>query len=251
MPNLDQRVGVEEKLEAQIPLDLPLTNHLGKGARLRNYLDKRKPTILIFAYYTCPVLCNLVMESTTRALNKIDWTLGEDFNVVTISIDPKEKPAQAKNKRQSVLSAYTQTKLSDQQWPFLLGNADTITAMTKTAGFRYFYDQAQEQYAHNAVLILLTPDAKIARYLYGIDFAPNDLKLALLEASKREYISTTDKILLYCYRYDGSASKYVLFAESLMKIGGALIAGMLAMLLGWFWWRERRQRPPNQERLAI
>jgi protein SCO1 len=243
VPHLDD-IGVDEQLEQAMPLDLTFTDHRGRQVRLRDYVDGERPVLLTFAYYTCPVLCSMVLDATTRGITPLDWTAGDEYEVVTISIDPRDTPQDAAKKRAEVVEGYGR---SDDGWHFLVGSADNIRKATEAAGFRYFYMEDEGQYAHPAVLMFLTPEGKLARYLYGLSYPPNDVRMALLEASKGRSISTVEKVIMYCYQYDPNSKGYALVAFRVMQIGGGLTAAVLALFLVLLWRRDmrrRRESPP-------
>jgi protein SCO1 len=243
VPGLD-RIGVDEQLEQRMPRDLTFTDHRGRTVRLGDYLDGERPVLLNFAYFTCPVLCSMVMDATTRGIAPLQWTAGDEYEVVTISIDPRDTPEQAAAKRSEVLEGYGR---SDDGWHFLVGTQENIQRATAAAGFRYFYMEDEGQYAHPAVVMFLTPDGMIARYLYGLSYPQNDVRLALLEASEGRAISTVEKVIMYCYQYDPNEKGYGLVAFRIMQIGGGLTAVVLALFLILLWRRDlhrRRQSPP-------
>lgn len=237
VPHLD-RIGVDERLDQQMPLDAPFRDHEGREVSLRDYVDGERPVLLTFAYHTCPSLCSLVLDAAKNAVKETEWTPGDEYQVVTISIDPDETVQAAGEKRREVLSELGR---DGADWHFLVGSQDAIQRVTAAAGYRYFYDEAQEQYAHPAAFMFLTPDGKLARYLYGLRMDRSDVRLALLEASEGRSISTGERILLYCYAYDPEANSYTLMAWNVMKIGGGLTALAMGFFLFVLWRRERRR----------
>jgi protein SCO1/2 len=248
-----EEVGVDEHLGWQLPEDAIFRDHHGRMVRLGDYFDGRRPVVLNLAYYRCPALCGMVQQATLRALREQEWTIGEEYQVVTISIDPTDTPASATEKRNSLIAQYGRAGTEDD-WPFLSGDATQIARVARAAGFRYTYDARQNEYAHAAVVMLATPDGKMARYLYGLQFDPLDVRLGLLEASQGRSISTVERVLLYCYRYDADAQGYVVMATRVMQIGGGLTALILGAFLFFLWRRELRRRrnvsgPPGPEQL--
>lgn len=237
VPRLDE-VGVDEKLGEPMLTDLTFRDHTGRQVKLADYFDGERPVLLSFAYHSCQTLCAMVLEATTTGISGVEWTVGQEYEVVTISIDPADTPEKAARKRAELLRRYGRDS-AEQGWHFLVGDQETITRATEAAGFRYFYDERLQNYAHPATIMFLTPDGRFARYLYGITFEPNDIRIALLEASRGNTISTVEQIILYCYRYDPNANSYVLLATNIMKIGGALTLFALALFLGAMWRRER------------
>ncbi|MFW6031036.1 MAG: SCO family protein, partial [Myxococcota bacterium] len=190
-----------------------------------------------------PVLCSMVMDATRRGIEPIDWTAGDEYRVLTISIDPRDSPEDAAKKRAEVLRKYERS----DGWDFLVGKQENIQKATEAAGFRYFYMDDQEQYAHPAVAMFLTPEGEFARYLYGLNYSATDVRLALLEASEGNAVSTTEQVILYCYQYDSEAQGYGLVAWRVMRIGGALSAVVLGLFLFILWRRETRRKvqPPS------
>ena len=239
VPGLEEKVDVDEQLDKPLPTDLTFTDHTGKKVKLASYFDGERPVLLTFAYFTCPVLCSLVLDATEKGVEDIDWTLGDEYDIVTISIDPRDTPERAAKKRAELLEKYGR---ADAGWHFLVGDQENIDAATEAAGFNYFYDERQEQYGHPAVAMFLTPDAKFARYLYGLVFKPADVSLALLEASKGNSISTVEKVILYCYSYDPEGQGYTLMAFRVMQIGAGLTVAVLGFFLFFMWRREVRKR---------
>ena len=236
-----ENVGVDEHLGAALPLDATFVDEGGQNVPLRSYVDGKRPVLLALVYHSCPSLCSMVLDGMTRTLREISWTVGNEFDVVALSIDPKDTVLAARKKKERVLERYARTK-GARGWHFLVGNAESIERVTKAVGFRYFYDERQKQYAHPAVMILLTPEGRVARYLHGIDVPPADAKLGLLEAAAGRSMSTAEHVLLYCYQYDPTASGYVLMASRVMKVGGGATMILLGGFLTYFWSREIRRK---------
>jgi protein SCO1 len=197
-----QGVDITEHLGGRLPVDATFRDTDGKTVRLGDFFDGKRPTLFVFAYHTCPMLCSLVLDATVRSLNEVQWTVGREFDVVSLSIDPKDTPETATKKRAQVVASYTRAKGDPRGWHFLTGDEDQIRKVTEAIGFKYNYDPVQKQYAHPAAIYLLTPEGKLARYLYGVQFPPGDVRLGLLEASEGRSISTTERVLLFCYHYD-------------------------------------------------
>jgi protein SCO1 len=248
IPKELKHVNVDEHLDAQVPLDLTFRDHTGKPVRLGQLVDGKRPVVLTFAYHTCPVICSMVLSGVAKSLANVAWTAGKEFQVVTISIDPKDTLEKTSAKRASILGEYKRPE-ADSGWSFLLGDQATITRATDAVGYQYSYDAEQQQYAHPAVIMILKPNGRVSRYLYGIEYSPTDLKLGLIEASEGKSISTIDKVVMYCYRYDPKDGKYVVIATRVMQVGGGLTALILGLFLGTFWLRERRksrERAPTE-----
>jgi protein SCO1/2 len=241
-------VDVVEHLGRRLPADAALRDTEGRAVTLGKYFDGKRPALLVFAYHTCPMLCSLVLDATVRALNDVAWTVGREFDVVSISIDPRDTPDTATRKRKQVVEHYvrssglgTQTTNLAAGWHFLVGDEENVRKVTDAVGFRYSYDARQGQYAHPAAIYLLTPEGAVARYLYGIQFDPADVRLGLLEASEGRSISTTERLLLFCYHYDPQGKHYALVAMNVMRLGGAVTLVLLGGLLTFMWTRERRR----------
>ncbi len=234
-------VDVVEHHGDTIPMDLRFVNGAGDTVTIGGYFGEGRPVILIMGYYTCPMLCNLVFNGVSEAVQRMDLELGEDYRIVSVSIDPTETSLIAEAKRRNYMQDMGRGP-DNRDWAFLVGAEDQSKALADAVGFKYYWDDKQEQYAHAAVITVLTNDGMISRYLYGILFPPRDLKLALMEASEGQIGDTFDRILLYCYHYDPQAGGYVMFAGNVMRLGGALTLLFLALLIGGLIWRERRKR---------
>lgn len=222
----------DQQLDAQVPRDLPLQNEFGRPVLLGDYLGAR-PAILVLAYYECPNLCGVVLNELAANLSRLALQIGTQFEVVTVSIDPRETPALAVAKKQALLQHYALSGAADG-WHFLTGKQDAITRLAQTVGFRYAYDPRQDQYSHPGGLMVLTPQGKIARYLYGLQYSLTDLRLSLVEASANKIGSPVDKVLLRCYRYDPSTGTYqvvVLNVVRLASLGMLLMVGALVAVL--------------------
>lgn len=234
-----EHVNVTEHLDGPIPLDTPFRDHTGANVTLRTYFDGKRPVVLQFAYHSCPVVCSMITNNLAAGLKGVPWTVGKEFDVITISIDPKESLERTANKRKSILTEYGRAQSG---WHFLVGDESSIQAVTKAAGFEYQYDARQQNWAHPSVVFVLKPTGHLARYLYGLEFPSNDLRLGLLEASEGRSISTVEQIILYCYHYDPQGGKYVLVARRVMQVGGGAVAIVLFGVLGMFWARELRRK---------
>ena len=245
MPPELAHVGVREHLDEPLPLGTAFHDQSGKAVRLADYFDGKRPVVLTFAYHTCPVLCGMVLNNAAAGLKRIGWTIGKEFDVVTISIDPNESAERTNLKRNAIIGEYGESRghVAEAQkgWHFLTGDAKSIAAVAAAAGFEYQYDEDQKQWGHSSVVMIVKPDGRMARYLYGIEFPPNDLKLGLLEASEGRSISTVEQIILYCYHYDPKGGKYVLVARRVMQVGGGAVAIVLFSILGVLWGREIRR----------
>lgn len=236
-----KKIDVEEHLGQTIPLDLNFTDDHGKQVALADYFNKDKPVVLILGYYTCPMLCNLVMNGVSDVVKEIPWRPGHEFEIVSVSIDPTETDLVAAAKKKNYIESIGKQDIADG-WMFLTGPKEMSEKLADAVGFKYFYNEENEQYAHPAVLVVLSPEGKITRYLYGIEFGERDFRLAITEASEGKIGSTIDKIILYCYHYDPQTGSYVLFAENLMRLGGLLTMLILAILVILLILHERRKK---------
>jgi protein SCO1/2 len=237
LPAQLEGVGINEKLGQPVDLNLTFTAENGYPVALKEFFHKGKPVILDLVYYSCPMLCTLVLNGQTTALANIPGTVGKDFEVVTISIDPTETFGLAQQKRAAYLEQYGRPT---NGWHFLVDRDGNVKKLAEQVGFRYRYDEQQKQYAHTAAIMVLTPEGKMSRYLYGIKFNPRDLRLALAEAAESKFSISVDRVLLYCYHYDPQAHGYVLFATNLMRAGGVLTVLVLGVVLFRLWRREKR-----------
>jgi protein SCO1/2 len=209
-------VGVDQHLDAQVPLDLVFHDEAGKSVPLRDYLGA-KPVILTLNYFECPNLCTLVLTRLTDSMRDLSFDLGKQFNVVTVSIDPREKPDLAAAKKAVYLDRYGKPEAASG-WHFLTGDEPSIERLAQAVGFRYAYDDRQNQYAHPAAVVLLTPQGKISRYFYDLAYAPRDLRLGLVEASANEIGSPVDQFLLRCYHYDPLSGRYTPAIMDLVRL---------------------------------
>jgi len=240
-------VDIVEHLGGPLPADAAFRDTAGNAVHLGDYFDGKRPTLFVFAYHTCPMLCSLVLDATVRSLNEVGWTVGHEFDVVSISIDPNDTPETATRKRAQVIGSYPRAGGSTVGWHFLVGDEANIRKVTDAVGFEYRYDPRQKQYAHPAAIYLLTPEGHVARYLYGIQYDPKDVRLGLIEASEGRSVSTTDRILMFCYHYDPQGKHYSIVAMNVMRLGGVVTLGLLGSFLTVMWARERRRRKPRAD----
>lgn len=235
MPAEMNGVGVEEHLGRTVDLDLEFVAEGGKVRKLREFFSQGKPVILNLVYYKCPMLCNLTLNAQVKVLKELAWTPGNEFDIVTISIDPTETIEMAETKKAAYLSNFDRPMGSG--WHFFVDHKSNVRKLADQVGFRYNYDPAQQQYAHSAAIMVLTPAGMVSRYLYGIKFRERDLRLALTEASENKFGMSFEKLMLMCYHYDPSAKSYVLFATNVMRLGGL----MVLLVLGSWLYRQWRQ----------
>ncbi len=219
-----QNVGIEQHLDEQIPADLNFRDETGKPVRLGDYFGK-KPMILNLVYYNCPMLCGEVLSGLESSLRVLKFDVGKEFDVLTISFDPRETPDMATKKKAEFLKRYGRAGAA-QGWHFLTGPQESIDALTKAAGFQYQYDPKTGQFAHATAIMILTPEGKIAQYYYGVEYAPKDLRLGLIQASANRIGTLADQVLLYCYHYDPTTGKYGAIISRVLKLAG------IATLLG-------------------
>ena len=237
-PKALEGVTYAQRLGEQVPADLAFVDETGKAVRLGDYFGTR-PVVLALAYYECPMLCTQVLSGMTAGLKGLTFDAGQEFEVVVVSIDPGEGPGLAAAKKATYVAHYDRDETAGA-WHFLTGHKAEIDRLAQAVGFSYSYDEKTDQYAHAAGLSILTPDGKIARYLFGIDFAPRDLRLSIVEANDRKVASPVDTLLLYCYHYDPATGAYGLLAMRLVRIAGVLF--VLAMVAGWMILRRRERR---------
>ena len=233
-------IDVKEHLGTTIPLDLTFTDESGDQIALRNCFQKDKPIVLTLAYYECPMLCTLVLNGLSETIKKLDWIPGKQYDLVTVSIDPEETSQLARAKRERYLESIGKGMVQDG-WKFLVGEEEQIKQLADAVGFHYFYDQKQDEYAHPAVVFVLTDQGVVSRYLYGIEHSPNDLKLAILEASQGKVGTIIDRVLLFCYHYDPAGKKYALMATNVMRLGGVATVICLGLLVGVLWLKENHK----------
>ncbi len=232
-----QRIAFDQKLDAQLPLDLILTDEEGKQQPLRTYFGDR-PVLFVLAYYRCPMLCNQVLGGVLKSTNALKFVAGRDFEIVVVSFDPSDTPAMAAAKRDSYLKRYHHADGRDG-WHFLTGSQETVAKLAETVGFTYVYDERSNQFAHASGIMIVTPDGRLSQYFYGIDFATRDLRLALVEASQGEIGNLVDQVLLTCFHYDPLTGRYGVAILSIVRIAGVItvlaIVGYIALSL----YRER------------
>lgn len=235
-----QGVDVVEHLGDSLPLDLTFVDDRGEKVALRQYFDKERPVILTLVYYNCPMLCNLVLNGLVEGLRGLEWAPGKEFDIVTVSIDPREGPDLAAKKKANYLQDLGNPE-AGKGWHFLTGEREHIQQLAGAVGFQYRYDPSQMQYAHGAAIFLVSPEGKLMRYLYGIQFPPDQLKLGLVEAGQGKIGSVVDRFLLRCFHYDPASRKYGVYVWGVMRLGGGLTVLVIATMLIIFWRRERRR----------
>lgn len=235
-PALLKNVGLDQKLNAQIPLDLTFTDENGNTVRLGQYFGS-KPVILTLVYYTCPMLCTRILNDLDESLKQVPLNMGQDFNVVTVSIDPKDTTVMADSKHQLYTGIYGRQS-GIHGWHFLTGKEPEIKALAAAVGFRYTYDPESKQFAHASGIMIATPQGKLSRYFYGITFRPIDLRLALDQASSGKIGSPVDAILLFCCEYDPATGKYGVIISHVIQLAGGVTLLLLGGLLFVLFRRE-------------
>ena len=232
-PTVLREIGFDQHLGANVPLDLAFRDEAGRSVRLGDYFGKR-PVVLSLNYYGCPMLCTVTLNGLASALDVLSYTAGREFEVVVVSFDPKETPELATQKKKAYLERYKRPGAAEG-WHFLTGDAEDIERLTKAVGFRYAWDSDTKQFAHPAGVMVLTPEGKIARYLFGIEYAPKDLRFAVIEASEGKIGTPADQVVLSCFRYDPVSGRYSVAILRITRIGGlltlvALVAFIVIML---------------------
>jgi protein SCO1 len=243
-PSLLKEVGIDQKLNQSIPLDLEFRDEHGKPVRLAEYFGQ-KPVILSMVYYNCPMLCTQVLNGLESSLKLIPMDIGKQFNVVTVSIDPTERPVLAEAKQALYTGLYGRPDAA-QGWHFLTGDEQQIRQLANALGFRYAYDPDSKQFAHASAIMVLTPEGKISRYFYGIQFASRDLRLGLVEASEGKIGTPVDQVLLFCYHYDPSTGKYGLLISRLIQTAGAVTVLAIATLILVLYKKEHYALPERR-----
>lgn len=241
LPPILKGVGIEQKLNEQLPLSAEFKDEDGNVVKLGDYFGKEKPVILALVYYECPMLCNEVLNGLTGSLKGISFDAGKEFEVVAISFDVREndKPDLAKNKRASYLNRYGRPG-AENGWHFLTGTQSEIDQVTQAVGFNYQFDEASNQFAHAGGVMIITPEGKISRYLYGIDYAPKDLKFALMDSAEGNIGNPAEQLYLYCFHYDPATGKYGLQILSVMRLMAiATIVGIVGMF--FVFWRSNKK----------
>jgi len=243
-PSLLKEVGIDQKLNQSIPLDLEFRDEHGKPVRLSEYFGQ-KPVILSMVYYNCPMLCTQVLNGIESSLKLIPMDIGKQFNVITVSIDPTERPVLAEAKQALYTGLYGRPGAAEG-WHFLTGDEQQIRQLANALGFRYAYDPDSKQFAHASAIMLLTPEGKISRYFYGIQFASRDLRLGLVEASEGKIGTPVDQVLLFCYHYDPSTGKYGLLISRLIRTAGAVTVLAIAVLILVLYKKEHYALPERR-----
>jgi protein SCO1/2 len=233
-------IGITEHLGSHVSISqLTFKDESGRSVALSEYFKKGRPVLLALVYYECPNLCNFMLNGLVTSLKKLDWTPGEKFEIVAVSINPREGSELAIRKKDSYIKAYGRPQ-SAQGWHFLTGEEPQIQKLASEVGFGYRYDNREKQYAHSAAIFALTPDGKISRYLYGVEYPTRDLRLGLLEASSGKIGTVVDRFLLFCYRYDPLTRSYSIYLTKLMQVACGATTLIFGSYLFVFWRRQRK-----------
>jgi len=238
-PPILRNVAIAQRLDRPLPLDLPFRDESGRIVHLSDYFGKR-PVVLVLAYYNCPMLCTQVLNGLLSSLRVLTFDAGREFEVVTVSFDPRDTPAAARAKKEPYVARYGRPGAA-AGWHFLTGEPRSIAGLTDAVGFRYSWDERIGQFAQASAIYVATPDGRLSRYFFGIEYAPRDLRLALVEASRGKIGSPVDQLLLYCYHYDPVAARYGAVVMNMVRLGGIAAVLALAIFLSVMWRRDHRE----------
>lgn len=251
LPKELEGVGITEKLGANALTGLGFTDSAGEHVTIGDYFKDGKPVILTFNYSNCPMLCSLQLNQLVKTLREMRWTTGDQFTLLTVSMDPTETPERAAASKARYVKDYSKTgETIDREreaaatagWHFLVGSEDNVRALADSVGFGYRYSEERKEYLHVAAMTLLSPKAAVSRYMYGLQHSPETLRLSLVEATEGKSGSTLDKVVLYCFHYDATAGSYVMVARNVMRVGGGLFVVAFAAFLSVLWLRERNRK---------
>jgi len=236
-------VNIEQKLNQQVPLDIVFRDEFGRSLPLSTYFSGNKPVLLALVYYNCPMLCTLILNGVESSLKAVSLDPGRDFEVVAVSFDPRDTPEIAARKKANYLQRYRRPNTANG-WHFLTGDEPSIKALTEAVGYQYKFDPATGQFAHASAIMILTPRGKLSRYFYGVEYAPRDVRLGLVEASQNKIGTPVDQVLLFCYHYDPGSGKYGAIAMNMVRLAGATFVLICSAFLfvAWRhdWQRDRR-----------
>ncbi len=234
------KIDVQENSGTQIPLDLSFTNTRNEPVQLQDYFNDDVPVLMVLAYSDCPMLCSLVLDGLYEGVRQMNWVPGNGYRLLTVSIDPKETFGTAQRKQQLYLERFPYP-VAPESWDFLVGEQSQIDELADVLGFKYYFDEDIQQFAHPAVVFVLTGEGIISQYHFGLQFPGRDLKFSLMDASQGKIGTVFDKLILYCFHYDPDAKGYVLFASNLMRLGGAVTLIIVVFALALFWLYERKK----------
>ena len=238
VPPKMQHVTFSQRLGEPLPLDARFADESGSAVTLGDYFG-RKPVVLAFVYYQCPMLCPLVMNGISSALKVVPFTVGNEFDVVLVSFDPRDTPEAANAKKRAHLQHWGVPETGNG-WHFLTGTEEQIQRVASAAGFTYQWDEETQQFSHVSGVLVATPDGRLSRYFYGVEFSPKDLRLALVDSSQGRLGSIVEELLLYCFHYDPSSGKYGAVFMNIMRLGGVLTVGLIVAFIVLMRWRESR-----------
>ena len=231
LPPALREVKIEQRLNEQVPLDLKFKDDTGREVTLREYFGKGKPVVLSLVFYKCPSVCDTILTGVLGSIRSLKFDVGQEYEVLTVSFDPRETPEMAAEKKQNFVARYNRPG-AERGWHFLVGDQENITRLTEAVGFHYSYDEKTNQFAHAAGIMILTPEGRLSRYFYGLEYFPNDMRFGLMEASDNKIGSIAEKLLLYCYHYDPATGRYGPAVMRIMRLGGvATVLGVGALLL--------------------
>ena len=237
LPPVLRDVGFEPPLNAPMPLDLRFRDETGRSVQLRDYFEQQKPVVLAFVYYGCPMLCDQVEQGVVGALRMLSFNPGRDYEVVFVSFDSRETPEMAAEKKKKALAHFRRPE-TDSGWHFLTGSKESVEAATNAANFRFSFDAKNNLFAHASGVMILTPDGRISRYFYGIEYPGRDMRLGLVDASAGKIGTPIDHVLLFCYHYDPSTARYSASILKIIRLGGVLT---ILCIVGWIWISRRRE----------
>jgi protein SCO1 len=223
-------VGIDQRLNAQVPLDLPFNDEKGSAVTLQKYFNQGKPVILSLVYFNCPMLCPEVLSGMTHTLRLVKFDMGKDYEVLTVSFDPKDTPKSAADEKEEQLRALGKPGAA-QGWHFLTGSEDSIQKLTRAVGFRYKWDASSHQFNHATAIMILTPEGKVSKYFYGVEYKPADMRFGLIQASNHRIGSVVDEVLLFCCQYNPTTGKYDLLVSRLLSVAGAITVLVLGSFL--------------------
>lgn len=241
LPDALKKIGIEQRLGEQLPLESEFRDESGRTVKLGEFFNKGRPVIIAFVYYECPMLCNEVLNGLTGALKGLSFDAGKEFDVVAISFDAREneKPDLARNKKESYMARYGRPG-TEKGWHFLTGSQASIDAAAGAAGFGYQWDEKSNQFAHAGGVMVTTPDGRMARYFYGIDYSPKDLKFGIMESAENRVGNAAEQLLLYCFHYDPATGKYGLAILSVLRIAAVFTLAAMAAV-GFVFWRRNKK----------
>jgi protein SCO1 len=237
-PEQLKEVSFKQRLDEQLPLDAQFKDEYGRDVTLGKYFNQQRPVILAFVYYQCPMLCTQVMNGISSSLRALSFSAGQEFDVVLVSFDPRDTPAAAAEKKRTHLK-YWASENTSGGWHFLTGNEAQIKRVADAAGFNYKWDESTEQFAHVSGVLVTTPDGKLARYFYGVEYSPKELRLALVESGQGHIGSAIDELLLFCYHYDPENGRYGVMIMNLVRLAAVLTVGSMVGFIVMSWRRDR------------